>query len=161
MKSADPLDAFDRTIGEVIGRHVPTTVLRRDLKTSNDLIRRAYDDQQTAYCVFCRARNADHWGRLVLAHAEAQRVYCAARESHNKPTRNNPKHSTLLHKWWETLKGSIFGVKSSIPALMGHGVGLVWLLLRKHHSGALRLTIEQLDMKSSYGSKKCALNYLT
>ena len=28
MKSADPLVAFDRAIGEVIGRYVPTTVLR-------------------------------------------------------------------------------------------------------------------------------------
>ena len=28
LKSADPLDAFDRAIGEVIGRLVPTTVLR-------------------------------------------------------------------------------------------------------------------------------------
>ena len=29
------------------------------------------------------------------------------------------------HKWWETLKGSIFGVKLSIPALEGNGGGLV------------------------------------
>ena len=28
LKSADPLVAFDRAIGEVIGRYVPTTVLR-------------------------------------------------------------------------------------------------------------------------------------
>ena len=28
LKSADPLVAFDRAIGEVIGRYIPTTVLR-------------------------------------------------------------------------------------------------------------------------------------
>ena len=28
LKPADPLDAFHRAIGEVIGTHVPTTVLR-------------------------------------------------------------------------------------------------------------------------------------
>ena len=28
MKSADPLETFDRVIGEIIGRLVPTTVLR-------------------------------------------------------------------------------------------------------------------------------------
>ena len=37
MKSADPLDALDRAIGEVIGRLVPTTVCIVDLETSNGL----------------------------------------------------------------------------------------------------------------------------
>ena len=31
-----------------------------------------------------------------------------ARESHNDRTRNTLKHSACSHKWWETLKGSIF-----------------------------------------------------
>ena len=48
-----------------------------------------------------------------------------ARESHNERSRNTLKHSTSLHKWWETLKGSIFGVKPSIPALREPGYGLV------------------------------------
>ena len=55
----------------------------------------------------------------MLAHAEAQRVYGAARESHNERTRNTLKYSTHSHKWWETLKVLIFGVKPSIPALRG------------------------------------------
>ena len=67
----------------------------------------------------------DHWGRSVLAHAEAQRVYGAARESHNEPTRNNLKHSTCSRKWWESLKSLIFWEKQSIPALSGPGGGLV------------------------------------
>ena len=61
----------------------------------------------------------------MLARAEAQRVYGAARESHNERTRNTLKHSTCSHQWWETLKGSIFGVKPSSPALKGPGGGLV------------------------------------
>ena len=36
MKSADPLDAFDRAIGEVIGRLVPTTGIKPT--TSNGLM---------------------------------------------------------------------------------------------------------------------------
>ena len=55
----------------------------------------------------------------MLARAEAQRVYGVER------TRNTLKHSTCSHKWWETLKGSIFGVKPSIPALSGPGGGVV------------------------------------
>ena len=61
----------------------------------------------------------------MLARGEAQRVYDAARESHYERTRNTLKHSTCSHKWWETLKCSIFGVKPSIPALRGPGGGLV------------------------------------
>ena len=126
MKSSDPLDAFDRGIGEIIGRLVPTTVLRSrsgDKQWFVASCRRAYDAKQTAYSAWCRARSADHWGRFVLARAEAQRAYGAARESHNEGTRNTLKHSACSHKWWETFKGSIFGVKQSIPALRGLGGG--------------------------------------
>ena len=61
----------------------------------------------------------------MLARAKAQRVYGAARESHNERTTNTLKHSTCSHKWWKTLKGSIYGVNPSIPALRGPGGGLV------------------------------------
>ena len=47
------------------------------------------------------------------------------------------KHSTRSHKWWETFKGPIFGVKPSIPALRVHESVWWWLLLRKHHSWIL------------------------
>ena len=62
-----------------------------DLETSNDFdvsCRRAYDAKQTAYRTWCRARSSNHYIRFVLARAEAQRVYGAARESHNEYIRN-------------------------------------------------------------------------
>ena len=52
LKSADPLVAFDRAIGEVIGRYVPTTVLRSrsgDKQWFYASCLRAYDARQTAY----------------------------------------------------------------------------------------------------------------
>ena len=61
----------------------------------------------------------------MLARAEVHRIYGAARESHNEHTRNTLKHSTCSHKWWETLNGSNFGMKPSIPALRGPRGGLV------------------------------------
>ena len=128
LKSADPLNAFDRTIDEAICSLVPTTVLRSrsgDKQWFDASRRRAYDAKQTAYHAWCRARIAGHWGRFAFAPAEAQRVYGAARESHNERARNTLKHSTCSNKCWETLKGSIFGGKQSIPALRGPGGGLV------------------------------------
>ena len=128
LKSADQLGTIDRAVGEVIGRLVPTTDLSSrsgENQWFDASCRRACDAKQIAYHARCRARSEDHWGRFVLARAEAQRVYGAARESHNEWTRNPLKHSSCSHKWWETLKGSIFGVKPSIPALRGTGSGLV------------------------------------
>ena len=61
----------------------------------------------------------------MLVLIEALRIYGAARESHNEHTRNTLNHSTCSHKRWETLKGSIFGVKPPIPALRGPGGALV------------------------------------
>ena len=43
---------------------------------------------------------------------------------YNECTRNTLKHTTYSHEWWETLKGSIFCVKPSIPALRGPRGGL-------------------------------------
>ena len=63
MKSADRLVAFDRAIGEVIGRYVPATILssRSGDKQGFDAgCQRAYDAQQTAYRAWSRACNAEH-----------------------------------------------------------------------------------------------------
>ena len=59
--SADPLVAFDRAIGEVIGRYVPTSFLRsrsRDKQWFDASYQRAYDAKYTAYRAWCRARIA-------------------------------------------------------------------------------------------------------
>ena len=102
LKSTDPLDEFDRAIGVVIGRLVPTTVLRsrsRDKQWFEESCQRAYDPKKTAFHAWCKTRSADHWGRFVLARVEAQSVNGSSRESHNECTRNTLKHSTCSHKW--------------------------------------------------------------
>ena len=56
LKSADPLDAFDLAIGEVIGRLVPTTVWRSisgDKQWFDACCRRAYDARETAHRALC------------------------------------------------------------------------------------------------------------
>ena len=85
LKSADPLEAFERAISEVVGRFVSTTILRSrfgDKQLFDASCRRAYDAKQTGYHAWCRARSADHWGRFVLARAEAQRVYMVLQGRH-------------------------------------------------------------------------------
>ena len=103
LKSADPIDAFYRAIGEAIGRLAPTTVLRSrsgDKKWFDASCRRAYKAKQTAYHAWCRARSADHCGRFVLARAEAQMVYGAAKESHrNTLEYTHQEYSDTLHQF--------------------------------------------------------------
>ena len=68
LKSADPLVAFDRANGEVIGGYDPTTVLHcrsGDKQLFGSSCRRAYDAKQTAYRAWCRAGNAEHLGSIA------------------------------------------------------------------------------------------------
>ena len=90
LRSAYPLDMFDRVIGGIIGRLVHSTVLssRSGVKQWCDASCRG------AYRAWCRARRPENWGQFVLARAEAQGVYGAARESQNERTRKTLKHST-------------------------------------------------------------------
>ena len=65
LRSADQLVSFDRTIREVIGWYVPTTVLRSrsgDKQWFDASCRRAYDAKLTDYRALFKACNADHWG---------------------------------------------------------------------------------------------------
>ena len=59
------------------------------------------------------------WGRASSAPNLAQRVCGAAVASYHECEKNTLMNSTCLHKWWETLKGYISGVKPSIPVLRG------------------------------------------
>ena len=86
LKSADPLDAFGRAIGEVIVR-VATTVFRSrsGYKQWFDAsCQKAYDAKQIAYRAWCKARSADNWGQFLRARAEGQAVYGAAMESYSE-----------------------------------------------------------------------------
>ena len=71
-------------IGEVIiGRFALTTVLRSrsgDKPWFDGSCRRPHHAKQTAYRVWIRVSSANNWDQFVLARAEAQRVYGAARE---------------------------------------------------------------------------------
>ena len=87
-------------IGEVIGSHVRTAVFRSisgGMQWFYSSCQRAYDAKQTAYRAWTRVCNADHWSQFVLTLAEANRVYCAAEESHDERTRNSLKHFICSH----------------------------------------------------------------
>ena len=114
---------------------------------------RAYDAKQTDYRAWCRTRNAEHSGQFVLGRAETQRVYGAARESHNERTRNTVKHSTCSHTWWESWKSR--SLVWNLLFLLSGDLEVVWwwLLLRKPHSCSLS--------NSQWYSKQCHEQFVT
>ena len=79
----------------------------------------------------------------MLASAELAR-------SNNNRTRSTLKHSICSHKWWETLKGTIFDVKPSIAVLRGPGGCLVVATAKK-----VSLFGSQFD------SKQCCEQFVT
>ena len=134
MRCADPIGALNSAVSEVVFQFVPTTVVRSrsgDTHWFDSNCHRAYDAKQTAYRAWSRDRGADLWNQFVHSRTEVQRVYGVAMASHNERARRTLTSTMCSHKWWETLKGSIFGEKPSIPALRAL-VGLGWsLMLRK------------------------------
>ena len=76
-------------------------------------------------------------------------MYGAAGVLNYDHTRNILKHSTCSHKWWETLKGSIFSVKP-IPVLRRPGGGLV---VAPDEKASL--------LSSQFDSKQCRKQFVT
>ena len=92
LKSADPLVAFDRAIGEVlVGMFLPLFFVL-DLKTSNGLMPAASEFMMLNRLLI--VPGVEHAMRNIgvylcmLARAEEQKVYGAARETHNERARN-------------------------------------------------------------------------
>ena len=109
LKSADPLDTFDRAIGEVISRLVATIVCRS----------RSGDKQR--FDASCRRLMMLSKLRIVPGVESAVQIIAVnlcspvlrirgsmllqGSQSHDEQTRDTRKHSTCSHKWWETLIG--------------------------------------------------------
>ena len=124
LKAADPLVAF-RAISEVIlGMFLPLFFVV-DLETSNGLMPAAPEFMMLNRLLI--VPDVDHamrnigvnLGLLVLRHRWSMVLQGSRIMSTPGILRSTPP------KWWETLKGSIFGVKPSILALRGPGGGLV------------------------------------
>ena len=153
LKSADPLDSFDRAIGEVIRRLVPANVFRSrsgDKQWFHPICRRAYDAKQTAYSAWCRARSEDHWGQFVLALLIPRgSILLQGSQIMNSPG--------IL---WSTPPVNISGGRHLMARplvwnflfLLSGGSELVWwwLMLRKRHFLALSLKLSSVMSSSSH-----------
>jgi hypothetical protein len=126
--AADPVSSLNDGISGVIRRCVPTAVMRfrsGDTPWFTAECRRAFDLKQTAYRNWTRMGTHELWLEYQRVRAQTLQVYEAAKSAYFSRARDKLDASSSPHGWWETLKGSLFGSSSSLPALLGPGGRLV------------------------------------
>ena len=133
-RSLDPISLLNDSIAAVVARRVPTTVMNfrsSDKPWFTPDCRLAFDRKQTAYRAWTRGRSRELWLDYLRTRAESQQVYSDAKESHCNRARDELNSSASAHKWWETLKGTLFGSVPSLPALVSPGGRLVYTPVEK------------------------------
>ena len=126
--SADPGLELDRHVSHVVRSHVPSriiTVRSQDKPWFDDSCRRAYQLKQEAYKRWRRSMLHHDFQMFVESRRRAKEVYVVAEQEHRARARETLQMTTNSHKWWSTLKSSVFGARSSIPPLIGDGGSLV------------------------------------
>lgn len=120
FKSDDPVQALNTSLLDILHRRVPSRIIRSRIKDKawfNNDCRRAFDNKQTAYHLWKRNRTPLLWENYVTLRAQAQRVYSAAERDYNLHLQEILAGATQPHKWWASLKSSLFGIDSSMPPL--------------------------------------------
>ena len=117
-----PASRLTEVLVDIMERRVPSRTLRRRLRDKpwfNDNCRRAYRAKQQAYRRWTRGgRDQSLWDEYLVLRSEASSVYAEAEYRYNLHARGVLEECTESHKWWTTLKSSIFGSDSSMPPLM-------------------------------------------
>ena len=120
FSSNDPVLALNTSLLDILHRRVPSKIIKsriRDKAWFNEDCKRAYDDKQAAYRLWRSNRNQMLWDSYVALRAEAQRIYNAAETAYNSHLQDILAGATQPHKWWGSLKASLFRVDSNMPPL--------------------------------------------
>ena len=105
----------------IIDRRIPSKILRFRLKDKpwfNAECKLAYHQKQEAYHLWRGNRSDFLWRNFTILRRQAQEVYERAERTYNEGLKENLLSSNDDHKWWSTLKSSLFGVDSSMPPLV-------------------------------------------
>ena len=120
FRASDPVSALNAGLLDILHRRVPSKIIKsrlRDKAWFNDDCKRAFQDKQAAYHLWRRNRSQFLWDNYVTLKTEAQRTYNTAETAYNSHLQEVLAGATQLHKWWSSLKASLFGVESSMPPL--------------------------------------------
>lgn len=120
IRSEDPVSSLNNSLLDILQRRVPSKLIKSRMKDKawfNDNCKRAYNNKQSAYHRWRRNRTQLLWGDYVHLRSVAQRVYSTAEREYNSHLQEVLAGATQPHKWWSSLKASLFGIDSTMPAL--------------------------------------------
>ena len=127
-RAPDPGSEMDRYVSGIVRSHVPSrviTVRSRDKPWFDDSCRRAYQLKQEAYKRWRRSQLHQDYQTFVNLRRHAMVIYDVAERDHRARARETLLSTDNSHKWWSTLKSSVFGARSAVPPLVGNGGALV------------------------------------
>ena len=104
------------------GRFVPTKVIRvrnKDKPSFDDQCMHAFGLKQEAYLLWPCDRSRANWEEFVHYQVRANETYSEAKRQFSVRYRDVIMNAQSPHKWWSTLRSSMFGLSSSLPPLVG------------------------------------------
>ena len=120
-RSQNVIECLNNHLDTIMERRIPSKILKFRLKDKpwfNADCKFAYHQKQEAYHLWRRNRSDFLWQNFVELRSRAQEVYENAERTYNEGVRESLLSSSDDHKWWSTLKSSLFGVDSSMPPLV-------------------------------------------
>ena len=133
--SADnPVEVLNEHLLLLVGRFVPIKIIRvrnKDKPWFHDQCRHAFGLKQEAHLRWTRDRSRVKWEEFFQCHVRANETYWEAKRQFSARNRVVLMNAQSPHKWWSSLKSAVFSLSSSLPPLVGGGVGLVCELVGK------------------------------
>ena len=122
--SDNPVEVLNEHLSMLVGRYVKTKIIcarNKDKHWFDDLCRRAFDLKQEAHLQWTRDRSQVNWEEFVRCQVRANETYTEAKHQFSVRNIDVLMNVQSPHKWWSTLKSSVFGSSSSLPPLVGPG----------------------------------------
>ena len=120
-RSPNIIECLNDHFNTIIERRIPSKLLRFRLKDKpwfNADCKLAYQSKQEAYHLWRNNRCDFLWQNFTELRRQAQDIYMRAERAYNDGVKEVLLSSSDDHKWWSTLKSSLFGVDSSMPPLL-------------------------------------------
>ena len=122
--SDNPVEFLNEYISLLVGRYVPTKVIRvrnKDKPWFDDQCRHAFGLKQEAHLRWTSDRSRVNWEEFVRYQVRANETYSEPKRQFSDRNRDVLVNIQAPHKWWSTLKSAVFDSSSSLPPLVREG----------------------------------------
>ena len=110
--SDNPVEVLDKHLSLMVGRYVPTKVIRvrnKDKPWFDDQCRRPFSLKQEAHLRWTRDRSRVNWEEFIRCQVRANETYSEAEHQFSDLNRDVLANVHSPHKWGSTLKSVVYG----------------------------------------------------